>query len=411
MRSPGSATRLRRSLERAFRAGAVVLVAVALWRSWDARREVSTATVVEFSAGPSATERDSLRALARSGRAIAWRGDVAPIALGAEPAREPGDRWRVAAIAAGASSLGDALGPIDSLEAGGGTLTTRTPRAGWRLTAMAEHAGARVSARPEIGRVFVLGHAGWEAKFTIAALEEDGWGVDARLLIGPRDVGQGDARLRRARHSVVVVLDTLAANANALAAFVRAGGGIVLAGEAAAWRASALRELVPATATRRVPAETREVLGHEPTHALALVALDRLAPDALALEHRDDFVSVAARRVRAGRVIQVGYEELWRWRMQGEETAVRDHRLWWSRVVGAAAGTDRAPAPPPLVDRTSLEAPSSAPLAELVHALGPAVHAEAPSHQMPAPLSPWLGVAILSLLLAEWGSRRARGAA
>jgi len=411
MRSLGSASRARRIAERALRVTAIALVVASLWRAWTARRDVSAPAVTVLTGTSTSTQRDSLRALARSGRAIAWRGDVAPVALSAEPTREPGDRWRVAAVAAEASILGDGLGPIDSLRAGGGEMTTRTPRAGWRLSMVNNDAGARVSSRAPLGRVLVLGHAGWEAKFTIAALEEEGWGVDARLLIGPRDVGQGDTRLRRPRHSVVIVLDTLAADASAIAAFVGSGGGVILAGEAAAWRASALRPLVPAAATRRVPAETREMIGHEPTHALALVALERLTSDAVAIEHRDEFVSVAARRVRAGRVIQVGYEELWRWRMQGEESAVRDHRLWWSRMVGAAAASDRAPSEAVATDRGTLTAPSSAPLAELVHALGPAVAAEAPSQPESTPLSAWLGVVILTLLLAEWASRRSRGAA
>lgn len=411
MRSPGSATRPRRRLERALRLGALALVAFALWRAWAARGEVTVPTVVELSATPTPVQRDSLRALTRSRRAIAWRGDVAPLALSAEPTREPGDRWRVTAVAARASLLADALGPVDSLDAGGGSITTRTPREGWRLSLAAHDAGSRVTARAPLGRVLVLGHAGWEAKFTIAALEEEGWGVDARLLIGPRDVGQGDARLRRARHAAVVVLDTLAADAAGVAAFVRDGGGAVLVGDAAAWGAPALRAIVPAASTRRVPAESREMVGHEPTHALALVALERLAADALPLERREEFVAVAARRVRAGRVIQVGYQELWRWRMQGEDSAVRDHRLWWSRLVGAAAAADRAAPAPAATDRASLEAPSGAPLAELVQALGPAVGATSPSREAPAPLPAWLGAVILALLLAEWASRRARGAA
>jgi hypothetical protein len=411
MRSPGSATRVRRTVERVLRGTALALVAFALWRAWSATRASSAPAVAEFAAAPTSTQRDSLAALARSGRNIAWRGTVEPIALGAEPTNEPGDRGRVVAVSTAAAQLGDALGPIDSVEAGGGSITTRTPRAGWRLVASTSDAGAHTTARAALGRVLVLGHAGWEAKFTIAALEEEGWGVDARLLIGPRDVGQGDTRLRTSRHAIVIVLDTLAANANAIAAFARAGGGVVLAGEAAAWRAPAMRPLLPATATRRVPAETREMVGHEPTHALALVALERLSADALPLEHRDDLIAVAARRVRAGRVVQVGYQELWRWRMQGEERAVRDHRLWWSRVVGAAAGVDRPAIAARALDRASLEAPAGAPLAELVQAIGPAVANSAPSRGESTPLSPWLGLIVLTFLLAEWGSRRARGAA
>ena len=101
--------------------------------------------------------------------------------------------------------------------------------------------------------------------------------------------------------------------------------------------------------------------------------------------------------------------------MQGEDAAMREHRLWWSALVGAAAGeisprADAAAASP--TDLTVLAAaPSGAPLAELVHALGPASDDSLRSTRRGADLPFWLGSLLLFSLVAEWGSRRARGAA
>jgi hypothetical protein len=260
----------------------------------------------------------------------------------------------------------------------------------------------------------VIARAGWESKFTIAALEEDGWGVDAVLSLGRELVTQGDPRLRTERHAAVVVLDSSATDLDVIQRFVRAGGGLVLAGEAAAWRPEPLRALLPARATTPYEAETREFTD-DPLHALALHALERLQPDAVVLETRDTQTAVAARRERAGRVVQSGYAETWRWRMQGEDAAMREHRVWWSALVGAAAGeltprTGRASPPAPSAAMLAV-APSSAPLAELVHALGPASEASGRSTRRGPDLPLWLGALLLVTLVAEWGSRRARGAA
>ena len=86
-------------------------------------------------------------------------------------------------------------------------------------------AAARAGEAP--GRVFVLGRVGWEAKFTIAALEEAGWEVDARLrLADTLFVTQGASRTPvPGMHAAVVALDTvLGAAAAQLTRFVRAGG-------------------------------------------------------------------------------------------------------------------------------------------------------------------------------------------
>ena len=390
------------------------MLLAALYRVFTATSGVAERRFERWTSLPTPAARDALAAARRAGRVVEWRGDLPDLAVAAEPARQPGDRWRLAAVAGRATSVRDALGDLDSLPAGGGTLLTRSPREAWRIREFRGEAGALPGARRPLGRVLVLARAGWEAKFTIAALEEDGWGVDAQLSLGSLLVTQGDTRLRNDRHAAVVLLDSSATELDAIIRFVRAGGGLVLSGEAAAWRPEALRALVPARATTAHAPETREFTD-DPLDALSLVALERLQSDALVLETRGARNAVAARRERAGRVVQSGYADTWRWRMQGEDAAMREHRLWWSALVGAAAGeisprADAAAASP--TDLTVLAAaPSGAPLAELVHALGPASDDSLRSTRRGADLPFWLGSLLLFSLVAEWGSRRARGAA
>jgi hypothetical protein len=92
--------------------------------------------------------------------------------------------------------------------------------------------------------------------------------------------------------------------------------------------------------------------------------------------------------------------------MQGEGRSVEDHRAYWSRLVGAVASARMA-------DTASSRGESNgSPLAQTIQALGAPV-AEPPRgvrrEQGPA-LPPWLGPIVLALLVAEWASRRTRGA-
>ncbi|MHB1299107.1 MAG: hypothetical protein ACYC0B_11315, partial [Gemmatimonadaceae bacterium] len=159
--------------------------------------------------------------------------------------------------------------------------------------------------------------------------------------------------------------------------------------------------------------------------ALALHALGAFRPDAVVLERRDSEVAAAARRVGAGRVVQMGYAETWRWRMQGEGASVSEHRDYWSRLVGAVAAarykatsdvaaSDAIAAPGTIASRNTVREANAAPLASTVHALGAplaASPAAATGRGRQAPLPIWLGPLILALLVAEWASRRTRGAA
>jgi hypothetical protein len=221
-------------------------------------------------------------------------------------------------------------------------------------------------------------------------------------------VVQGRAlALDTARVGVVVALDASAGpQAAAIAAFVRAGGGLVLAPGAA--EVPALATLAPGTPGARRPAAAIAVSAGAPRRALPLVPLAALAPGAVALERRDDAVAVAARRLEAGRVLYVGYEDSWRWRMTGPDGAQAAHRRWWAGVVAAAA-------PEPRADAT-LEAAggvpvADAPLARTIATLGPPTAGAAPLPEpAPAPRDwPW-GAVALAALVGEWASRRLRGA-
>jgi len=427
--------------ERAARGLALVLLALALVQALRAagrggQHRVHVEVGAADATAPGPARRDSLAALARAGDSVTWSGDLAPLIASAEPVREPSGATRFTIVADAAAALGDSLGTIDSLETGGGSLTTEGVRG-----LFAAHSGAATARVPSaaaavLGRVLVYGRVGWESKFTIAALEESGWQVDARLRLGDTTLVRQGRTLEPTvgLHAALVVLDTaLEGRAEAVTRFVRAGGGLVLSGAAAG--APALAALGGARVLRLAAGEAGAFEEGEPLHALPLHVLGALRPDALTLESRDDVPAVVARRVAAGRVVQSGYAETWRWRMQGEAGSVAEHRAFWSRLVGTAAtaapvlpatATDGpavapavtpagtraiAPASTPTITSASALDADPAPLAALVDALGPAVAAAPSTPPQRDALPTWLGAAALLLLVAEWGSRRARGAA
>lgn len=378
---------------------------VAIWLAMRPEVTGPPALRVQFENSPTAIARDSLAALVRAGRTVTWSGDIAPLAVMAEPVREPGTRWRIAAVGSGPLILRDSLGVIDSLALA--SAVTLEPTRGPAQVVQGSTVAAstpRHMAPPR--RAMVLGRVGWEARFIITALEESGWSVDARLALGrEREVRQGDGSARIERHDVVIVTDSLSANANAasLARFVRAGGGLILAGEASGAGAPALRAISGARVQRLEEPETESFEGHEPTHALPLFALGAIAGDASLLEDREGTPAVVARRVEAGRVMQLGFAETWRWRMQGEGRSVEEHRAYWSRLAGLVARGDARPA------LVVADARDAAPLAALVQAIGSPSAASASTPAGGPPFPTWLGPIILLALLVEWGSRRRRG--
>lgn len=372
---------------------------------------VPTSVHVTLASAPVARERDWLRALAGAGVRVSWSGDSIPataieVAARSDPAG--GVRAYVAAPADSRATLSDAVGLLDSVTVTAGVNAVSVPIASGALDILvgSQHAHAAAPDSILARQVIVLGQAGWEGKFAIASLQERGWKVSSRLRVAPGIFAtQGTPNaLDTARTSVVIVLDSSAAvYARAIAAFERNGGGVVLAGDAA--RVAALRAIAPGRVGSRVPAASLSFASATPRRALGFFPVVSLAPDAVTLEARDGRIVAAARRVGAGRVVQLGYDETWRWRLAGSGDAPAAHREFWSQVVSAAAY--RATKPVGVSRATTADA---APLASLYAALGPPAAAHGAAAIAGARLPWWMLAALAALLLGEWCSRRLRGA-
>jgi hypothetical protein len=202
----------------------------------------------------------------------------------------------------------------------------------------------------------------------------------------------------------VILLDSAAAETvRGVEEFVRAGGGVVVAGDAS--RGRRVAELVAWRAGTRETATLGTLPGDTVWRGLSRVPLWLTsAGAALPLEVRGDVPVVVARRHYAGRVAGVGYDATWRWRMAGGENGVAEHRAWWSRLVSSVA------ARPPVIESDAIA--SAAPVAALHDALGPpSASGATPGTALPrAALANLLGLIALSALLGEWLLRRARGA-
>lgn len=427
----------RVTLERVLRGVGLAALAVMLvdaWRGAPAvppRRAVAPGvlarTLVALPLGPEtltvvsdtaldATTTAWLAARRDAGAPVRWGHRAMPAtALAIEPSLDPGGGVRalVAAPAGALVQLGDSVGIIDSATAqqGGVGFTIANPVgvASARVNGSAARARATAPLAPRV--VVVLARAGWEAKFVVAALEERGWPTEVRLVVRPDTaVVQGaPARFDTARVAVVVALDATAApQAAALATFVRSGGGLVLGPDAASNAAFApLR--VGSTGAKQAPISIA-VSERDPRRALPLTPIAALAPGGVALERRGAAIAVAARRVGAGRVVQVGYDDSWRWRMTGPEGAREAHRRWWAALV-ASASPERDPEAT-LAGRATVST-ADAPLARMVADLGapdPTLLTR-PGGTSPesGPLGWWWGAVALVALLAEWASRRLRG--
>lgn len=433
---PSRARPVRTRLERGARIGALALLAWALWlamrplavtsetvvvgtgdlagrlREW-ARGAAPDSLHVEVGVVPDDTVRDWLVAQRRAGTPTSWSGDVAPLALAVEPVNAPagGSRLLIAAPPDAAIALRDAAGPLDTLRATSAGAAYRTPTVAEPVQAVVMGTPAWAVAADSLapGPVLVLGTAGWEARYVVAALEESGWTVDARLTIAPGlTVRRGaPGAIDTSRYAAVIVLDSAAAgDGRRLAAFARRGGGLVLSGVAASL--PGIRDIAPGRPGARVRPAILSFTSSSPRRALGFVSISRLRTDALVLESRDRQPVVAARRSGLGRVVQIGYDESWRWRMQGGEAGPAAHRRWWSDAVATAARRTATPR-----QSSGMRDGAAAPRATLVAALGPPTartteRARTPVRGGP---HPWLLVAIAALLLAEWGSRRLRGAA
>jgi hypothetical protein len=299
----------------------------------------------------------------------------------------------------------DTLGNLDSVRATAAGVRMHLPKPRRTVDAAVGPVRARGASLDSLrlGRLLVVGAAGWETKFAVAALEERGWEVDAHFIESPKsDVRQGKiAELDTARYAAVLAIDTTAARyGDRIARFVRSGGGLVLWSPAA--KARAFAPLAPGGAGTLIEDEGSQPSDSAPRTVLELVPITSLAPDAVALERRGDVVTLAARRIGAGRVLETGYLNSWRWRTAGGDDAPERHRTWLATLVARVAYAGRVPLPPPPTD--------AAPLATLVDRLGPpSSPREAGTGGDPAALARWIFGILCGALLLEWASRRVRG--
>ena len=356
---------------------------------------------------------DWLAALDHAGRSVSWSGSPTAIAVGVEPLVDPngGVRIDVAAPAGANVTIRDDASVIDSARVAnlGAVITTPMAVGAVRANVGGAEAAAVVPRALAIKSVAVVGAAGWEGKFIASALEERGWHVEAHFTIAPKvDVTQGSTRvvLDTSRIGAVIAIDsTVATYAPEIERFVRSGGGLVLAG--AAGMSPSVAALAPGTLATRTHPNVR------PNDTIRLgttgfYPVSALKEDGIALERRKEGVAVAARRIGAGRVIQVGYDDSWRWRMAGAAGSEAAHREWWSRVVASVAYAPPAAAGAPETTSDDLAPGASAPVANLVARLGPArVLSGMPGG--PQVDRRLLLALMMILLLAEWASRRLRG--
>lgn len=356
---------------------------------------------------PSVVERDWLAALPAAGTAVLWSGpSLVPTAIAVEPRADPagGANVSVAAPESTIVVLRDTLGVLDSARATSTGVHAVIPRPRATTDAVVGPVVARAALHDSLrlGRLLVIGSAGWETKFTIAALEERGWKVDARIAVSPRsDVRQGEiAAIDTSRYSAVLAIDSTASPyGDRIARFVDQGGGLVLWTPAA--RSRSLARIAPGVAGKLIEDEGAVPSDDAPRDALGLVPVERLTDDAIVVERRGSAVSIAARRAGRGRVIETGYTSSWRWRMAGGDDAPERHREWLAGLVASVAYTGR----------TSVAAPptDAAPLASLIDRLGPATSEWVEAGLDQELIARWVFGVLCTALLLEWASRRIRG--
>lgn len=407
MRSPGSdavtSPAWRVAAEWLLRVTSLALVAVLLWRALhpsaaaehgeSGRSSGLARTLAAWTTAPPRTatltldsvpapaQRDWIAALRHAGTALTWSGALRANAVTVTPLPDPAGAWQIDAAAPNGATLTarDGLGPIDTLHVRGGGARIVVPRVNGGIALAGGGASATAPPRDSLvlRRVLVEGSAGWETKFTVAALEERGWAVDALMHVAPNvDVRVGaPSRPDTARYAAAIAIDTSARLiSGAAGGFVRSGGGLVT---------------------------LRDAATIAPSGGAAVV-----------LERRADG-DVRAYRAGAGRVIRVSYPDVWRERMAPADSGrdpVAAHRAWLAQVVSSVAYAPR-------VARTSSWPDDPAPYADLVARAGPPGAARTATAATVAASGLLSGIsdAVLAMLLfgallLEWLSRRLRGA-
>lgn len=361
---------------------------------------------------PDPTTLDWLRAFQRAGTRVSWSGDDLPaLALSVRPVAGPGRGWNVdiASSHEGVVQLRDAASNLDSTRPSAGISRSTVPILSGYVHATT--AGSMVSALPRdsalLKRVLMIGAPGWESRFIVAALEEAGWPVDAEIPLAPgvRIQQKRVFPLDTSHYSAVVAVDAYAAaRAREISRFAQHGGGVILTADAA--RQPAFAEL---RASRSPPGTV--VSSPDQGQAVSLASLPHaplggLKSDAIVLETRGRIPMVAARRHVAGRVVQISYEDSWKWRTAGDSAAPRLHRLWWTGLVSKVAYAPRIRL---VTDRDGLF--DDAPMASLHESMGqPASRPGAAAAGLFASRDlRWLFAVACVAFLLEWASRRLRG--
>ena len=387
----------RRAVERA--SASDVLARLPSWT----RTPSSVALHGALEAAPSPLALTWLAALRHAGHGVTWSGSPPAAVVVAEPVVAPngGVRVNVAAPANSRVTVGDVAGAIDSARVAGLGATFTLPLIVDSLMLRINQQPLTI-ARPKdmpVRAVLVVGGAGWEGKFAAGALEERGWKVVTRFAVAPSvDVRAADQpQIDTAHFAAIIAIDsTVEVLGPAVQRFVERGGGLVLAGASAGARS------VSPLAAGSVGARIRRNVAADDTIGLGSTGffpVTSVREDAVALQRSASGVAIAARRVGAGRVVQVGYDDSWRWRMAGASGSEAAHRAWWSRVVSSVA---YAPAM-----RAEDQKTFDAPVASLFGRLGPPRPAPVASSGNVDPRI--LLAIILLLLLVEWTSRRLRG--
>ncbi|HVF39365.1 MAG TPA: hypothetical protein VM939_05645 [Gemmatimonadaceae bacterium] len=423
-------------LERVLRAVVIVALAVMLWQSlreqtdlaghtvrargaalgaslgeWGASPRVPESIQVHLDNVPPPSERAWLGALVAAGSRLSWSGDVPATMIDAQPVASPAARMTVTVAAPNGVPIvvRDEVGVIDTVrvQRHGASLALSSVTDQIRGSIGNSVASTHLRDSILLRKVLVIGNAGWESKFVVAALDEAGWKLDALIRVGPNvDVAQGSATvIDTVRYSAVVALDGASLPyASRIIEFARTGGGVVLSPQASRVEALAI---LRSGAVGRAIADSRRAphAGLVDLRVLPFIPISSLRSDATALEKRSGVVVTAATRVGAGRTLQLGYEETWRWRMGGDEAAVRGHREWWTGLVGSVAYVPRI-ARPKTVLNTDV-----APMVGLVSAIGPGNRAGTGSIR-PGGANDWMVwlFALLPIaLVGEVMSRRLRG--
>jgi hypothetical protein len=379
---------------------------------WSAMPKAPGRIHAQLDSVPSSRDRAWLGALAGAGSSVTWSGDIPPVMIDAEPFASPtgGTRILVAAPSGSSVVMSDDIGAIDTVRVQGAGAALAINSVAGSVTARVGRSAASTHQRDSVvlRKLLVIGDAGWESKFVVAALEEEGWKVDAFVRVAPGvDVTQGSAAaIDTSRYSAVVALDGAAAPyANRIIEFARTGGGVVLTPQAAMLDAmTPLRAGGVGRAT--AAARAAQTGGSVTLTTLPLAPITSLRSDGVPLERQAGTVAIAARRVGAGRVLQLGYEDTWRWRMGGGDGAVRDHRQWWTGLVSNVAYAPR-------VARASAAIPiDEAPMAGLVASIGPRASGStiASLSASQSDWTAWLFVLLALGLIGEIASRRLRGA-